>query len=163
MQQSVTALDLAKQCRIPGCSSTNLTVHHIVPVELGGNDAANLVYLCRTHHALIERYYFWSRTRLAPSLCRELLKIARAFDTSAVPPLLVAELRGRTQRIWSELNGLPEARNPLWWQTVFAKALAWGQHQEIVRTVACSRAIIESPWFRDRRQQIGESHVVQVS
>lgn len=153
MQKVLTAAKTERKCSVAGCRSVNLSVHHIVPVSLLGNVPENLVYLCSDHHALVERYYFWMRTRLAPALCRELVSIARAFDTASVPPLLVSTLRVRSQAIWRELNQLPESCNPSWWQRVYAQALEWAQHQTIVRTVVSSRAIIESPWFRDVRTE----------
>lgn len=38
-------------CRAPGCRSTNIDVHHLVPQECGGShDESNLLTLCEGHH-----------------------------------------------------------------------------------------------------------------
>ena len=150
MQQMLANAKTARACAVSGCRHQHLSVHHVVPVALAGNTPENLVYLCQEHHALVERYYWWSRTRLAPAVCKEVVSIARAFDTCSVPPLLVPTLKARSKQLWAELNDLTESKDPLWWATVYAKALEWAQHQEVVRTVVSGRAIIESPWFRQR-------------
>ncbi len=43
-------------CRVPGCSSTRVQIHHLVHWEDGGRtDADNLVALCHRHHRLHHR------------------------------------------------------------------------------------------------------------
>jgi hypothetical protein len=44
------------RCRVPGCRSTNIDVHHLVPREMGGShDESNLVALCEGHHLAVHR------------------------------------------------------------------------------------------------------------
>jgi hypothetical protein len=43
-------------CRVPGCRSTNIDVHHLHALELGGShDEWNLITLCEAHHLAIHR------------------------------------------------------------------------------------------------------------
>ena len=44
------------RCRVQGCRSTNIDVHHIRPRALGGShDESNLITLCEAHHLAIHR------------------------------------------------------------------------------------------------------------
>jgi hypothetical protein len=44
------------QCRVPGCRSTNIDVHHLLPEEMGGShDESNLLTLCEGHHLAVHR------------------------------------------------------------------------------------------------------------
>ena len=44
------------RCRVPGCRSTNVDVHHICPWALGGShDESNLITLCEAHHLAVHR------------------------------------------------------------------------------------------------------------
>ncbi len=43
-------------CQVPGCRSTNIDVHHLNPLTLGGShDEWNLITLCEAHHLAIHR------------------------------------------------------------------------------------------------------------
>ncbi len=42
------------RCRVPGCRSTNIDVHHLLPQEIGGlHDESNLITLCEGHHLAV--------------------------------------------------------------------------------------------------------------
>lgn len=42
------------RCRVPGCGSTNIDVHHLHPFGLGGShDESNLLTLCEGHHRAV--------------------------------------------------------------------------------------------------------------
>jgi hypothetical protein len=42
------------RCRVPGCRSTNIDVHHLHPQALGGShDETNLLTLCEAHHRAV--------------------------------------------------------------------------------------------------------------
>jgi hypothetical protein len=44
------------RCRVPGCRSTNIDVHHLLPEEMGGShDESNLLTLCEGHHLAVHR------------------------------------------------------------------------------------------------------------
>lgn len=44
------------RCRVPGCHSTNIDVHHIHPLARGGaHEESNLITLCEAHHLAIHR------------------------------------------------------------------------------------------------------------
>jgi hypothetical protein len=52
-KQKVLARD-HHRCRVPGCRSTNVDVHHLHPQALGGShDEANLIVLCEAHHIAV--------------------------------------------------------------------------------------------------------------
>lgn len=42
------------QCKFPGCSRTNIELHHVKKKSQGGKDTLdNLLVLCNTHHVMI--------------------------------------------------------------------------------------------------------------
>ena len=44
------------RCQVPGCCSTNIDVHHLHALELGGShDEWNLITLCEAHHLAVHR------------------------------------------------------------------------------------------------------------
>jgi hypothetical protein len=44
------------RCRVPGCRSTNIDVHHLLPEGMGGShDESNLLTLCEGHHLAVHR------------------------------------------------------------------------------------------------------------
>lgn len=152
LRDALTEAGIEARCAVVGCCAKRLGVHHVQPVVTGGTNAAsNLAYLCADHHALIERFYWWSRSQMSPETCKQITAIARAFSRMAVPPEQVEPLQTESRRLWAKLNAQPESVNPLWWRVVYLRALKWAQHQQVLRTVAPERAIIEDPWFRDRR------------
>ena len=54
-KRKVLARD-AHRCRVPDCRSTNIDVHHIHALALGGShDESNLITLCEAHHLAIHR------------------------------------------------------------------------------------------------------------
>lgn len=141
-------------CAVADCFAVGLEIHHVMPKNVGGvDDVSNLAWLCRQHHGLIERFYFWRRSGLAPEACKEIQVIARGFHRGIIPPLLVSELGAKTKKLWAEVHELPESRNPLWWQAAFAAGLRWCQTQEVLREVAPANAIIEEPWFRTKNSE----------
>lgn len=158
LANNLTASGRDRVCTVPGCHACVLEVHHVTPANVGGsNDVENLVWVCRQHHALLERYYFWRRLRVAPEACKEIQKIARAFNRGLVPALLVVELGARTKKLWAEVHATSECQNPLWWQAGFVSAVKWAQTQEVLRDVNPGNAIIEEPWFRDRSHNESEN------
>ena len=133
-----------------GCTAHQLTIHHIQPVALGGDLPHNLTYLCEAHHALIERYVFWERAKLAPDVAKELIALARAFDAGRVHPLELPVAKARSKALWQQLDALPAVQGFSWWQVAFERACHWARHQVCVREVKPKRALIEAPWFYPR-------------
>lgn len=148
-------------CAVFGCTGVGLEIHHVMPKNVGGaDDVNNLAWLCRQHHSLIERFYFWRRSTLAPATCKEIQVIARGFHRGIIPPLLVSELGARTRKLWAEIHALPQSKTPLWWQASFSQGVRWCRTQEILREVAPANAIVEEPWFRTKNFK--ESEILNV-
>lgn len=143
------------KCEVPGCSHMsieNLDIHHIVPVTVKAiHSVDNLVILCSDHHALVERYYWWERSKLLPSEAREVKQIARMFKARAVNPSDMDRLKARTKELWTLLNQHPKCINTDWWKRVYTDARDWATKQEILRVVDPKNAIIEDPWFKERK------------
>lgn len=156
--RQLEAAQVPRCCAVLGCTASRLTVHHIQPVALGGNFPHNLAYMCEAHHALIERYVFWQRARLAPETAKELIALARAFDACRVHPLELPVAKARSQALWQALDAQPEVQAFSWWRQVFDQALTWARQQVLVREVKPKRALIEAPWFYPRLK--GHSHDV---
>lgn len=148
--RQLQAAQRPKACAVPGCTATQLTIHHIQPAKLGGDHPHNLTYLCEPHHALLERFVFWERAKLAPALAKELITLARAFDAGRVHPLELPIAKARSQALWQALDALPATQAFSWWQQAFERGLAWARQQVCVREVKPKRALIEAPWFYPR-------------
>jgi hypothetical protein len=74
------------RCRVPGCRSTNIDVHHLHPFALGGShDEANLLTLCEGHHLAVHSGKL-TITGTAPDVRFEFAKLegsASRFDIEA--------------------------------------------------------------------------------
>lgn len=154
--ETLEARRVPKVCAVVGCQAVKLTIHHIQPVQLAGDVAYNLAYLCEAHHALIERFVFWERAKLTPQVAKELIALARAFDAGRVHPLELPVAKARSKALWQQLNEQPEVQSFFWWKQAFEKGLLWARHQVCVREVKPKRALIEAPWFYARVK--GYSH-----
>lgn len=145
----------AMACEVAGCTCTaieKLELHHIMPVSIKPVHAdSNLVILCRSHHALIERYYWWQRSMLMPETARRIKTIARMFKARAVPVLELDMLKAETAELWKIFNNHKNLSSYLWWHAIYKKAKQWAVHQNIIREVDPKDAIVEEPWFRDIR------------
>lgn len=118
---------------------------------LGFIDAVtNLVWLCPDHHALVERFYWWELSQRQPVLCKGIWLLAKAFDQRQVPAGELDGARAQSAFMREEL-ARRAPWNALWWQAVYARAARWAGHQQVLRSVHPSRAVLEEPWFRDRR------------
>lgn len=159
-------------CEVKGCESEYIEVHHIIPFGVAAimyryddrsavDHIANLAFLCRDHHSLVERHYWWARILGAPKelvgLHHEVVAIAKSFHDRQVPQDKIEKTRVYSDFAWKQLNTCAH-HNPLWWQATYAQALKWAQHQEILWSVAPAQAIVSDPWFRDSRgRQLIES------
>ena len=142
-------------CRVGQGCCDRLERHHVHPLACGGADSEeNTVVLCRRHHALIERFYWWRRCGIDPLTTSEILQIARRFDRKLVPPLMVQHLKAETDAAWDFLNEKWPFSESSWWRSVFSQAVTWARTQMVTRDVAPSNAIIEEPWFRPLQSSI---------
>jgi hypothetical protein len=156
-----------RRCEVVGCCQRpdTLQVHHVMPRAVAvcssahsehmpfADAVSNLVFLCADHHALVERAYFYAVCGLRPELAvlySRIQALARDFDRKAVPPQELEAAQVLSSALREDLERLVPW-NALWWQTAYARAARWASHQQILRAVHPSRALIEAPWFRDRR------------
>lgn len=137
-------------CEVCGIDEAScLEIHHIMPVAINQNNLSNnLAVLCQSHHALVEKYYWWERSKLQPLETKELKQLAILFSKRKVPSHLVGEYQERTKILWSKLNKHTEVQNFFWWVKCFEAAKSWANTQEVFRNVSAKDAIIEEPWFR---------------
>jgi hypothetical protein len=146
-------------CEVSGCGCadpTELEIHHIMPVSSRPiHSPDNLAILCRSHHALVERFYWWQRSKLMPDECREARSIALMFRHRTVPFGRLDELEARTKQLWGLLAAHPNSQNFMWWRSVFAKAKTWAAGKDVVRRVEAKDAITEDPWFRANTRKTG--------
>jgi hypothetical protein len=146
---------LKKEGRLFACEvcgildSSNLEIHHIMPVAINPNNlSSNLVILCKNHHALVEKYYWWERSKLLPKETKELRQLAILFSKRKIPSASVTEYQARTKELWLKLNNHAEVQNFFWWLKCFESSKTWALTQEVFREVTAKDAIIEDPWFR---------------
>jgi hypothetical protein len=142
------------RCERPGCGSidsSELQLHHVVPQAIkADNTPSNLVILCSDCHALVERFYWFERSRQRPDLCKDIRAIARAFQDRAVVGWRVDEFRRRTTKLWRQLNSEPSMSQPAFWKQTYQAALLWAARQTICRRVNPGNAITEEPWYYDQ-------------
>lgn len=139
-------------CSIEGChAQEGLQIHHVHPVQFGGADAVqNLTYLCRDHHALVERYYFFKRAIAHPELSAVVTYYHRAFKSGAFLPEEV-EAAQADSRGAREAFEAATSKHPVYWQDVFREASRWASQQEVIRSVSPASAMFETtPWYRPR-------------
>lgn len=134
------------------CRETNLNlleVHHVMPVAISDNNLShNLAILCRNHHSLVERYYWWERCKLNPSETKELKQIAILFSKRKVEPNQLNDLQEKTKLLWKKLNSHVKVQNFFWWHSCYEAAKGWASTQLVIRSVSAKDAIVEEPWFR---------------
>jgi putative flippase GtrA len=90
------------RCQVPGCQSTNIDVHHLHPLELGGaHDEWNLITLCEAHHLAIHRGTIVAIGR-APDLTFKFVEANRfTFETRVVDTKRELERRGFSKQVAS--------------------------------------------------------------
>lgn len=124
-------------------SSANLTRHHIVPKKAGGsNQPANLVTLCMSCHALVERYYWRVIAQTYPKLAYKYKVLSYGFINNEIPKQLIDLAKKRQEEIWEAL--LNKDYN---WLDMYTQAKRWVQSVKPVKTVTVRDAILSDPWW----------------
>ena len=140
------------KCEICGCMDMEkLDLHHVVPVAVRPiHSMTNIVVLCKSHHALVERYYWEQRSRLMPIEAKELRNIAQEFRARAVPLKFIKDMQSKTKDLWLALNSHRKCSNISWWQQTYHEAKRWANDQVVIREVMPKDAITEDSWFVQR-------------
>jgi hypothetical protein len=108
-RRNVLARD-GHRCRVPGCRSTNIDLHHLHPVELGGSHhESNLLTLCEGHHLAVHDGKLVIIGR-APDVRFEFTKIAASATSFDIEARAVETQRALEQLGFERQEAIAAAR-----------------------------------------------------